>query len=73
MTSDPIFRFRQGTAPLLVSMPHTGTRIPDALLRRMTPVAATLPDTDWHLEQLYDFLDYHSYEKKLDELFARSS
>jgi len=22
-------------------------------------------------EQLYGFLDYHSYEKKLDELFAR--
>jgi methylisocitrate lyase len=24
-------------------------------------------------DQLYDFLDYHSYEKKLDELFARGS
>jgi methylisocitrate lyase len=24
-------------------------------------------------EQLYDFLDYHAYEKKLDELFARGS
>jgi len=22
-------------------------------------------------DQLYDFLDYHSYERKLDELFAR--
>jgi len=22
-------------------------------------------------EELYDFLDYHSYEKKLDELFSR--
>jgi methylisocitrate lyase len=24
-------------------------------------------------DQLYDFLDYHAYEKKLDELFARGS
>jgi methylisocitrate lyase len=24
-------------------------------------------------DELYDFLDYHSYERKLDELFARSS
>jgi methylisocitrate lyase len=24
-------------------------------------------------DQLYDFLDYHSYEKKLDELFARGT
>jgi methylisocitrate lyase len=22
-------------------------------------------------EELYEFLDYHSYEKKLDELFSR--
>jgi len=51
------YTFRAGRAPLLVSMPHTGTSIPDALARRMTPVALTVPDTDWHLERLYDFLD----------------
>ena len=22
-------------------------------------------------DELYDFLDYHAYEKKLDELFSR--
>lgn len=52
---DP-FRFRPGRIPLLVSMPHTGTFIPDALARRMTKEALRLPDTDWHLERLYDFL-----------------
>ena len=51
------FKFRAGRTPLLVSMPHTGTHIPDALARRMTPVALTVPDTDWHLERLYDFVD----------------
>ena len=51
------FRWRQGSTPLLVSMPHTGTHVPDVLLRRMTPAARALPDTDWHLERLYDFVD----------------
>lgn len=51
------FRFKQGTCPLLVSMPHVGTYLPDALARRMMPIARTVPDTDWHLERLYDFAD----------------
>jgi N-formylglutamate deformylase len=51
------FRFRAGRAPLLVSMPHTGTHVPEPLLQRMTEGARLLPDTDWHLERLYDFLD----------------
>ena len=51
------FKFRAGRIPLLVSMPHTGTHVPDALKERLTPVALSLPDTDWHLERLYDFLD----------------
>jgi N-formylglutamate deformylase len=51
------YRFRAGRTPLLVSMPHTGTYVPDPLLERLTPAAQALPDTDWHLEPLYDFLD----------------
>ena len=52
-----IYRFRAGRRPLLVSMPHTGTHVPDWLAPRLTRAAKALPDTDWHLEQLYDFLD----------------
>lgn len=52
-----MFRFRQGTRPLLISIPHAGTHIPDALRRRMMPIARSVPDTDWHLEQLYDFAE----------------
>ena len=52
-----LFKFRQGTQPLLLSMPHVGTHLPDLLARRMMPIARTVPDTDWHLEQLYDFAD----------------
>jgi len=52
-----LFKFRAGTAPLLVSMPHTGTYIPDWLAPRLSTAARALPDTDWHLERLYDFVD----------------
>lgn len=52
-----LYRFRRGSKPLLVSMPHTGTYVPDWLDPRLTRAAKALPDTDWHLEQLYDFLD----------------
>jgi len=52
-----LYRFRGGSAPLLVSMPHTGTFIPEWLAPRLSPAARALPDTDWHLERLYDFLD----------------
>jgi N-formylglutamate deformylase len=51
------YRFRQGRIPLLVSMPHTGTHVPPALMERFSSEAKSVPDTDWHLEALYDFLD----------------
>lgn len=52
-----LYRFRHGRTPLLVSMPHTGTFVPEWLEPRLTRAAKALPDTDWHLEPLYDFLD----------------
>jgi N-formylglutamate deformylase len=51
------FELRQGTAPLLVSMPHTGTLLPPDIATRLTDAALRLPDTDWHLRRLYDFVD----------------
>lgn len=45
----------RGTAPLLISLPHDGSRIPDALAARMTPEARLAPDTDWHVSRLYAF------------------
>ena len=51
------FTFLPGRSALLVSMPHTGTHVPPEIKKRLTPAALALPDTDWHLERLYDFLD----------------
>jgi N-formylglutamate deformylase len=52
-----LYNFRAGASPLIVSMPHTGTHVPDWLAPRLSAAARPLPDTDWHLERLYDFLD----------------
>ena len=45
----------RGTAPLLLSLPHDGSAIPDALAVRMTEGARAAPDTDWHVARLYAF------------------
>lgn len=52
-----LFDFAQGSQPLLVSMPHSGTHVPPGLAARMTGEALSVPDTDWHIPQLYDFLE----------------
>jgi len=50
------YQFSAGSIPLLVSMPHVGTDIPDDIAARMAPAATEKADTDWHLVRLYDFL-----------------
>jgi N-formylglutamate deformylase len=43
--------------PLVVSIPHAGTHLPEALRARLDSDAMrALPMTDWHLMELYDFL-----------------
>lgn len=49
------FKFTEGSAPLLVSMPHDGIAVPLDLAECMTAHARTTPDTDWHMARLYDF------------------
>jgi N-formylglutamate deformylase len=50
------FRFKAGKLPLLVSMPHVGTDIPDDVAATLAPCAQPRADTDWHLAELYGFL-----------------
>jgi len=50
-----IFSLHRGTRPLLVSIPHDGTHVPDAIAARLTPGARGVPDTDWHVARLYAF------------------
>lgn len=51
---DP-YRYFPGTVPVILSIPHTGTYVPEAILERFTAEAKQLPDTDWHVEKLYAF------------------
>ena len=56
MTEQPaVFTLKQGTVPLLISIPHAGTYIPDDIAAAMTPDARFVDDCDWHLERLYAF------------------
>jgi N-formylglutamate deformylase len=50
-----VYNFKAGMTPLLVSIPHGGTHVPAPIAARMTTEARALADTDWHLEQLYNF------------------
>ncbi|MGF6967016.1 N-formylglutamate deformylase [Paraburkholderia sp. WC7.3g] len=51
----PVFSLHQGSLPLLISIPHQGTRIPPDIAATMTPVAQRTDDCDWHLDRLYAF------------------
>jgi len=50
-----VYEFHRGTTPLLISIPHSGTELPEALAHRLTVVGRGVPDTDWHVHLLYDF------------------
>lgn len=53
--SEGTFTLRRGSAPLLVSLPHVGTGIPDWLQPRLVAGALQVEDADWHLDRLYGF------------------
>ena len=46
---------RRGMAPLLVSIPHTGTVIPDDIEARLVSPWLARVDADWWIDRLYDF------------------
>jgi N-formylglutamate deformylase len=48
------FILHRGSAPLLISLPHDGSFIPDDIAARMQPNARCSPDTDWHVGRLYE-------------------
>ena len=54
--NESIFTLHRGATPLLVSLPHVGTMIPDNLHDHFVSRALTTEDTDWHLDKLYDFV-----------------
>ena len=49
------FQLHRGSIPLLVSIPHMGTEIPQPLRGDYVARALDVEDTDWHLDRLYAF------------------
>lgn len=47
------FKFTRGQVPLLISMPHPGTRLTRAVEQGLVPAGQALADTDWHIPRLY--------------------
>ncbi|WP_414475258.1 N-formylglutamate deformylase [Microvirga sp. M2] len=52
LSSLSVFR---GDAPLIVSLPHTGTEIPSEYEAGLVSLWLARKDADWWIEQLYDF------------------
>jgi len=51
----PVFRLLRGRTPLLISLPHVGQLIPQAMKPLYSERAWAAEDTDWHLDELYAF------------------
>lgn len=50
-----VYEFTAGDTPLLISVPHDGRLIPQEQRARMTRAGLAIPDTDWHVAELYSF------------------
>jgi N-formylglutamate amidohydrolase len=55
--SEDVFTFHDGSTPLLISIPHDGRLLPDDIESRMTAAGRAIPDTDWHVAELYAFAE----------------
>jgi N-formylglutamate amidohydrolase len=49
------YQFTTGNSPLLISIPHDGRLLTPGMARLMTGTGLDLPDTDWQVQQLYEF------------------
>lgn len=47
---------KQGTGPIVLGLPHTGTFVPDDIAAKLNDNGRKLADTDWYIDRLYDGL-----------------
>lgn len=55
MTTPDWLTIRRGNAPLLISLPHTGTEIPAEFAGDLVSPWLARKDADWWIDKLYDF------------------
>ncbi|CAN7332748.1 N-formylglutamate deformylase [Bosea sp. LjRoot9] len=46
-----------GPSPFILSMPHPGTGLPHEVRAALNETGRSVPDTDWHMRQLYGFTE----------------
>ena len=51
-----VFEVRQGSSPVILGFPHTGTDVPASIRERLNDNGRILADTDWHIHDLYQGL-----------------
>lgn len=51
-----VFEVKQGSSPVILGFPHTGTEVPADIHARLNDNGRILADTDWHIHDLYDGL-----------------
>jgi N-formylglutamate deformylase len=52
-----LYTYRPGRTPVLIDIPHAGRHLPPEIAERMSEAGTAVPDTDWHVERLYDFAE----------------
>ena len=59
-SAPPLWRIARpesvSSSPLIVNVPHAGTHLPQAIARTLMPAGLAVPDTDWYVDKLYDFV-----------------
>lgn len=48
-----VFDIREGSSPVILGLPHTGTEVPAEIWQRLNDNGRILADTDWHIHDLY--------------------
>ena len=48
-----VYEVSQGTSPVILAFPHTGTEVPQEIWNRLNANGQILADTDWHIHDLY--------------------
>ena len=50
------FDFKEKQGPIVVSIPHAGTYVPEYLYKKLTPTGRAMNDTDWFVDRLFSFV-----------------
>jgi len=55
--STDVVTVTRGSSPLVLSMPHPGTRVPAEVAAALNERGRLVEDTDWHMRRLYGFAE----------------